>query len=98
VAILPEGEADEIPLKISRQIPSPSAALNELREELGMIIWPVEKKVDKILNTIETSHAAIQRRLLEEGKKWVNELTDLGILLSAEAKYQTLKMRSWKEC
>lgn len=97
VAILPEGEADEIALKISRQIPAPSADPNELIKKFEMIIRPLEKKVYEIGNTIGTSHEAIQKRLMGEGKKWVNELTDPGILLSAEAKYQKLKMRSWKE-
>lgn len=83
VAILPSGEAEEIALESGRQIQVPSTELNERMEtfenitnRLQQIIEPVKQKIEDILNA---SPDATRKRLLEDGKGWVDKIADPGL-------------------
>ncbi|MFC1989450.1 hypothetical protein ACFLVW_02645 [Chloroflexota bacterium] len=100
VAILPDGEADEITLESGKQIPVPSAQLYERMEmceesidRLQQTIEPMNQKMEHIL---DTSPDGTHKRLLEECGGWVDKLEDPGLFFSAEAKYQKLRSGSWK--
>ncbi len=100
VAILPDDESDEIALESGKQIQVPSPELYERMERfekfinrLQQTIEPVRQKIEDIL---DTSPDATRKRLLEDGKGWVDRIADPGLLFSAEAKYKTLRSGSWK--
>jgi len=108
VFILPDDEADEISLEPSK----PTLITNEQFEKqmemftkaMASNISDLGGNIQKTIQSVKgegedipnTSLEATRQRLIEDGKKWVDDLTDPGVLISAEAKYQTLRLGSWK--